>query len=110
MSDYIHYNYALVHLGGLLPRNKVFDRIILNKGDSIELKYSYSLIFACETARNGGRALFATGWKSISKWNGDSIWSSTNEPNKFCIYALEGDSYILKNDFIDNGVFDIYVL
>ena len=99
-------------LGGLLPGNKVISRLHLNKGESIQLISAYSLVYACETAYNGSRALFSTGWGAIDKWNGNDEWVTFDKPDKFCFFKLDGNhsTFVLKNNLIDTGVFDVYIL
>lgn len=99
-------------LGGLLPGNKVIDKINLNLNDSIELPYNYSLLYICETKRNGARALFSTGWDKVDKWAGSDEWVASDKSDKFCFFRLTSKpgSFVLKNNLVDGGVFDVYIL
>ena len=99
-------------VGELLPGNKFIDKLTLNIGEDVEIKCDYSMLYICETARIGSRALFATGWDKVSKWNGDSEWTSSDESDKFCFFrsASKPGSFVLKNNRVDNGIFDVYIL
>lgn len=95
-----------------MPGNKVVDKLTLNIDDSIELSCNYSLVYICETKKSGARALFSTGWDIVDKWAGSGEWVASDKSDKFCFFRLKSKpgSFVLKNNYLDNCAFDVYIL
>lgn len=48
----------------------------------------------------------------VSKWNGDSEWINSDQSDKFCFFRSKsgGGVFVLQNNLVDGGVFDVYIL
>ena len=92
-----------------LPRNLCWSGI-LNKGETVELKAEYKLIYVCETSKHGAQAMFSTGYGTIMKFSGYDMWTTDDTDERFCLLSTGDATFLLKNNYIDGCSFQVYIL